>query len=306
MFSQEHLALRRVRLRASGKWTGPAHGLAFVFPNGGQGRFVSAAGTHRLCPGDILVLNGAPGGSLFADGGGDLTFWFFAARLEHLFPLFAGGEISRLPGLAESFKVPRHHHSSSPLARECHQLLADTPPRFSLVHRGQLLRVIAALLAEQFKSVPRSVAGFVRAGEHMVQVFEQLSADELAGLSVGELSARFGCSKRQLNRLFRRHFGFSVAAMRMEMRLLKAVSLLRDPDAKIINVAEQCGFHHLGQFNTCFKRRFGASPTQYRKTLAPAESPPGQPDPRGPVCPLRSHGFCAFAPKDAKAPTRKK
>src|ERR1019366_4324749 len=96
-------------------------------------------------------------------------------------------------------------------------------------------------------------------------VFEKLSATELVGLSVPELAGKFGCSRRHLNRLFHQHFGISVAALRMEMRLLKAISLLRDPDAKVINVAEQCGFNHLGLFNTCFKRRFGTSPGHWRK-----------------------------------------
>jgi hypothetical protein len=73
-----------------------------------------------------------------------------------------------------------------------------------------------------------------------------------------------------LNRLFHQYFGFSLAALRMEMRLLKAMALLRDPDAKVINVAEKCGFNHLGLFNTCFKRRFGVTPGQWRNgSLAP-------------------------------------
>ncbi len=54
------------------------------------------------------------------------------------------------------------------------------------------------------------------------------------------------------------------------MRLLKAVSLLVDPDAKIIHVAEKCGFNHLGLFNTCFKKRFGSSPGQWRKSATEA------------------------------------
>ena len=57
----------------------------------------------------------------------------------------------------------------------------------------------------------------------------------------------------------------------MELRLLKAVTLLRNPTAKIITVAEQCGFNHLGLFNICFKRRFGQSPGQWRKCGAAKE-----------------------------------
>jgi hypothetical protein len=51
----------------------------------------------------------------------------------------------------------------------------------------------------------------------------------------------------------------------MEMRLVRAAACLRNEHAKVISVAEQCGFHHLGLFNTSFKRRFGTSPGQWRK-----------------------------------------
>jgi AraC-like DNA-binding protein len=92
-------------------------------------------------------------------------------------------------------------------------------------------------------------------------------------LSVGQLASKFNCSRRHLNRLFQQHFSFSVANLKMEIRLLKAVSLLRDPGTKIINVAEECGFNHLGFFNTCFKRRFGKSPGEWRKMKGDGEVP---------------------------------
>jgi AraC-like DNA-binding protein len=131
----------------------------------------------------------------------------------------------------------------------------------------------------------------------MVQVFEKLSTSELLTLSVGELADKFGCSRRHLNRLFHQHFGVSVAALRMEMRLTKAVSLLRDPDAKVINVAEECGFNHLGLFNTCFKRRFGASPGQWRKMAAAGAKQPAGLLESAPECPLRTNGLCPWSGK---------
>jgi len=119
----------------------------------------------------------------------------------------------------------------------------------------------------------------------------------LLNLSVTELAAKFACSRRHLNRLFHQYFGFSVAALRMEMRLLKAVSLLRDPNIKIINVASQCGFNHLGLFNTCFKRRFGNSPGEWRKGGARIVEPSA----KGEKCPLGSNGLC---PMSARLPFR--
>ena len=129
----------------------------------------------------------------------------------------------------------------------------------------------------------------------MIQVFEKLSAVEFLNFSVGELAERFGCSRRHLNRLFHHYFGVSVAALRMEMRLLKAVSLLRNPEAKIIHVAEACGFNQQGLFNICFKRRFGASPGQWRRLNLQAESLPAHLDTDAVACPLRSNGLCPWS-----------
>ncbi len=296
MHSQEHLTLRLVHLKPSEKWFHRANGLSFVFPRGGGGKFVSKAVTQRLVPGDVLVLNGTPEdeSGLVAEEGGELVFWFFAAHFEYLFPLFASDEICLLQNVIEGFKRTRLYGASSPLAGECHRLLAEVPPQFNLDHRSRLLRVVADILSAEFKNVQPHRVGFVRAEEHLVQVFEKLSAHELLSLSVGELAARFGCSKRHLNRLFHQHFGFCVADMRMEMRLLKAASLLRDPDAKVINVAEQCEFNHLGLFNTCFRRRFGASPGQWRKMSAQAEGQSVRPADDSLVCPLHSNILCPW------------
>ena len=308
MLSKEHLTLRLVRLKPSEKWAHRGNGLSFVFPNGGGGKCVSAAVTQRLTPGDVLVLNGTLNGDggICADEKSGMVFWFFAVNFEHLFPLFASNEICLLQNVAESFKGTKLYEASSPLAVECHRLLAEVPPQFDLNHRSQLLRVVAAILSVEFKNVQPHRAGFVRVEEHMIQVFEKLSSNELLGLPIGKLAARFGYSKRHLNRLFHQHFGFSVGAMRMEMRLLKAASLLRDPDTKVINVAEQCGFNHLGLFNTCFKRRFGASPGQWRKMSAQTEGQTVRPVNDSLVCHLRSSDLYSWAGSDNYPPAEGK
>jgi hypothetical protein len=87
----------------------------------------------------------------------------------------------------------------------------------------------------------------------------------------------------------------------MEMRLIKAVSLLRDPTIKIINVAEQCGFNHLGLFNTCFSKRFGTSPGRWRKTNAdsPELKPKAESKNHGNnECGLRAKGLCPWLTTD--------
>jgi len=289
---QDHLSLRLTRLKPAEELLQNEDGLTFVFSKGGTGKYASKIASHRLGAGDILVVNGVSGGKFTVYDKGEFVFWSFSLCFEHLLPLFASNEISLLHNITDGFKAAKIYPANSPLAVECQRLLGVVPPQFNLDHRGQLVRIAATILSVEFKAAQTQRVGYVRAEDHMVQVFERLSASELINLSVGELAERFSCSRRHLNRLFHQHFGVSVAALRMEMRLLKAVSLLRDANAKIINVAEQCGFNHLGLFNTCFKRRFGSSPGQWRKTVLQNETISPAKVETNVICPLHVSGTC--------------
>ena len=294
MLAQDHLTLRLVRLKAPEEWAHAQGGLAFVFPKGGAGKCLAGTLNQRLAPGDVLVLEAAAGSKVCVPERGELVFAFFSVCFEHLFPLFAGNEISLLQGVTDEFKRTKLYLASTPLAVECHRLLGEVPPQFNLDHRSHLLRVAAAILTVEFTHAHTRRVGFIRPDEHMIQVFEKLSAADLVGLSVPDLAGRFGCSRRHLNRLFHAHFGVSVAALRMEMRLLKAVALLRNPDSKVINVAEECGFNHLGLFNTCFKRRFGTSPGQWRKSAGMGAERPAELGGGAVSCPMRVNGLCPW------------
>ena len=294
MFTEDYLILRLVRLKPPEEWINNQGGLSFVLPTEGAGKCLCGPLNHRVASGDVLVLDGSVGGKLCAPDSGEMVFACFSVSFEHLFPLFAGNEISQLQRVTEDLKQTKLYPASSPLAVECHRLLREVPPQFSLDHRSQLLRVAAAILNVEFKNAHSQRGGFIRIEYHLIQVFEKLSASDLVGLTVPELADKFGCSRRHLNRLFHQYFGISVAALRMEMRLLKAMTLLRNPDAKIINVAENCGFNHLGLFNTCFKRRFGRSPGHWRKEAVPNQDHSAGSG--GPAfnCPLRVNGLCPW------------
>jgi AraC-like DNA-binding protein len=293
---QEHLSLQLVYLKSPAEWGHDREGLAFVFAESGEGNYVCGRMTQCLCPGDVLISNGGRGGKLLLVNGAAMAFRTFSISLEHLYPLFAAEEISLLDTLTENLRGPRLFPASSSLAKECHQLIKSVPAEWTLDHRSQLLRIAALLLTEEFKAARGQRVGFVRAEDRVAQVLQQLSADELLSFSVDDLAAKFACSRRQLNRLFHEYLGLSVATLRMEMRMLKAVSLLRNPDAKVINIAEQCGFNHLGLFNTCFKRRFGASPGQWRKKATNDVGSSG-PELARSACPLHSNGICPLNEK---------
>jgi AraC-like DNA-binding protein len=261
----DHLTLRQIRVRKSGELAREAAGFHFVFPRSGAGFYVSEKLSQPLGQGEVLVSNGTGEGKIRASVADDFICWTFSLTVEHLLPLLAAGEISLLQPLEERLRPIKVYPANTRLACECHRLLGEVPPQDNLAHRAQLLRIAATVLNEEFQTIPRVCKGFSQAEKHLVQVFENLSADELLALPVDELATKFGCSRRHLNRVFRQYFKVSVATLKMEMRLLKAICLLRDEEAKIINVAAECGFNHLGLFNTCFRRRFGTTPSEWRK-----------------------------------------
>ena len=304
MLGDDHIKLRLVRLQSSNPWMSESRNddeFTFVFFKGGVGKYVSPNTMQRLVPGTVLAFSGPCNGKLHAEERNECAFLVFSLLVEHLFPLFASGEVSLLHNVKANFKTPKIYAASSPLAVECQRLMESAQLKPGLQQRSQLIGIVAAILTDEFKNVHVQRSGRDWAEDHMIQVFEKLSSAELLNLSVDELAARFSCSRRHLNRLFHQHFGLSITALRMEIRLLKAVSLLRNPREKVINVAEQCGFNHLGLFNTCFKRRYGTSPGQWYKTMAQIENSKAAKGENKSDCPLQANGLCPWAGRGAGA-----
>jgi AraC-like DNA-binding protein len=274
--AHEHLALKQLHVKEGGQWVENRPGLHFVFPLAGPGIYVSGKLAQLLSPGDVLIVNGLSQGRICARDGQPFVFRTFSLLVEQLFPLLAGGEISLVQPLTRRLNTYSHYPASSPLAVDCHRLISRVSDHIDLNHRGQVLRITTAVLDHEFQALRRKSARRKPEDKRSLAIsrfFQTRSVEDLLTLSVDELCSRFGCGRRQLSRLFHQHFSVSLSTLKMEMRLLKAVSLLRNPEAKIANVAAECGFKHLGLFNTCFRKRFGSSPTQWRKNFGPGARP---------------------------------
>lgn len=266
MVQEHYLTLNLQRLRPFEEWCPGDKDLSFALIKGGQGQYEMGSGVWQLASGDLLALNPGSYGKLTAHNG-ELTYWEFASPLEHLLLLCSAGEMQMLQAVRENIRNPRIYSASTPLARQCYVLAESAPAPGGIDHRSHVLRMIVAVLGQEFLNASANRRMAWRGQNNLNRVCEELSATELLTLSIDELANKFRCSRRHLSRLFRQQFGSSVAELRMELRLLKAAALLRDPCAKVFIVAEQCGFHHTGLFNHCFKRRFGQPPGQWQKSI---------------------------------------
>jgi len=85
-----------------------------------------------------------------------------------------------------------------------------------------------------------------------------------------EVADHAGISRRQLERLFRRHVGQSPAQFYLDLRVSRAHALLNETSLSVAEIAAATGFASSSQLSGRFRKRFGLSPGAYRKSWAVA------------------------------------
>ena len=110
-------------------------------------------------------------------------------------------------------------------------------------------------------------AGAVRLGvdnRKLIDSIHLMEAHLEEPLAQGALAAAVGISRRQLERLFRRHVGRPPNRYYMQLRLDRARRLLLQTDMAVVDVAMACGFVSASHFAKCYRRLYGVTPRQAR------------------------------------------
>lgn len=94
-----------------------------------------------------------------------------------------------------------------------------------------------------------------------------LAADPGLELRLDEAAARSGVSRSTFAALVKTVTGFSWREYVLECRLKKAVDMLAETDAKLLDVAAACRFRNLGYFYRTFKAKFNTTPNRMRQQL---------------------------------------
>jgi AraC family transcriptional regulator, glycine betaine-responsive activator len=111
----------------------------------------------------------------------------------------------------------------------------------------------------------------IRLGVHhpkLIMAIELMEANIEDPLPQEQLAHYIGLSRRQLERLFRRHMGRTPAQYYLELRLERARHLLYQTDLPIMNIACACGFVSASHFSTCYRQMFGKTPRAERSEAA--------------------------------------
>lgn len=81
-----------------------------------------------------------------------------------------------------------------------------------------------------------------------------------------ELAAQFSVSETSLKNYFRGVFGQNISIYLREVRMKKAAELLATTKLSVAEVAEQVGYMNQSKFASVFKKQFGLSPLEYRRS----------------------------------------
>jgi transcriptional regulator GlxA family with amidase domain len=118
--------------------------------------------------------------------------------------------------------------------------------------------------AEDRQYVPlRAQVGSSHRG--MIQVAELMEENIEKPLSLEDIARTTGLSRRQIERLFRRHLDCVPKRYYLEMRLRRARELLLQTAMPIMDVTTSCGFKSPPHFSRCYRALFGHPPSAERR-----------------------------------------
>lgn len=84
-------------------------------------------------------------------------------------------------------------------------------------------------------------------------------------ITVREMASAAGLSPYHFSRQFRADMGCSPHRYLLQLRLGKALRLLRESNRPLAVIAAETGFADQSHFSNCFRRRYGVSPSRVRR-----------------------------------------
>ncbi len=235
------------------------HSLA-VFVHEGRSHWQVGRETMLLRAGDLLLV---PEGirhsaKVVAPHPFRATFVHFTARV------FGVRCLLSLLGFPHHWQ---ERESLSETMTELARLAAHQPIGWQVRGSALLTNLLVAFVQEAPQRFQPTLAPKdARAMQWLCPAF-QLAASADWKVTVSDLARTVACSPTHLRRLFQQAFGVSPRQWLLEQRLQRAAYLLQVTEKSVQQIADICGFDSLSHFTRYFRRKFGCSPAQYRKSL---------------------------------------
>lgn len=130
--------------------------------------------------------------------------------------------------------------------------------RGSKAHMARLACEYGDYLSQLRKNVSRGVLGMVE---------KEIKENYAANLTLKGLSEKYYVNSAYLGQLFRKKYGLSFKDYLNNFRMEQAAGLLIRTDKKIVQIAEEVGYHDLDYFVNRFIQVKGCTPARFRKQM---------------------------------------
>ncbi|MCL4112682.1 UNVERIFIED_CONTAM: hypothetical protein GTU68_052129 [Idotea baltica] len=101
----------------------------------------------------------------------------------------------------------------------------------------------------------------------LLKALELMRANTENVVSCAEICETVGLSIRQMERLFKDCLNICPATYYTKIRLMKAHCLLQQTVLPISQVSKECGFSSVSYFSHCYRKHYGYSPKEGRRSL---------------------------------------
>lgn len=98
----------------------------------------------------------------------------------------------------------------------------------------------------------------------IASLISEITGDPTGDLSLPSLAARAGMSERTFSRRFHEYAGATPAAFVEMARIDRAKTLLEQSEWTLERIAERAGFGSVDALHRAFRKRLGATPSEYR------------------------------------------
>ena len=105
---------------------------------------------------------------------------------------------------------------------------------------------------------------------HLTRAKDLADARYAEVVTVDDMARVAGLSRAHFTVRFREAFGESPHQYLLTRRLERAAALLRTTDWSVATICMSVGLSSVGSFTTSFRRMFGVTPTDYRRSFPPA------------------------------------
>ena len=166
--------------------------------------------------------------------------------------------------------------SSTKIGQEIFRLLTEIeqeylkqPAGYQLMIKAKLLHIVTYLI-RHFQDENKQLESIEQKNKKLGKlqtVFDYIGQNFNRKLSLDELAGQAFMSANYLCAFFKETTGLTLVEYINKVRISRSIELLKSTDQRIVEIALECGFNNLANFNRTFKHLIGKTPGQIRHSL---------------------------------------